>query len=593
MEVIYKRFAELWNSKDEDYNNKLLEELKNQIIFNTNDVRLYNIMPFYYNDILITLLTYSTNKDYVKEFIYLYTCRIDLLDEEFLNNMKTLGIRSIVNLEINNTLFKDNNKYKDIYTYLNNNLNQINSTLNIDFNFNNGYFVKDVSKVKEEYTIRKQISNTVRVPILEFIIKKLFKNEYNLSCNIQMDNLLTKTFFSTVYYSHNLDNLYVSKFINSDKTRYIELNFNKILSSKYVTRMICSEDNIIHYERALGDLKIIRLTQNLKNIIIQMIEGLDYIHSNKIRHLDIKPANFLYYPEGIVKYSDLANCSFTSYHNYQFTLQYRAPEDTHFYIKGYEYDIFSLGMTIYYLINGCNLMNIKTIDDDINLYYISLPGAENYYKKYVTYLNIKDLLKYKKSLDLNTSNPILTDLLKKMIHVDYRKRITLEEIKKHPYFDNYEFPIHNINEKVFYVDQRKCDVFKKSIKYIKKIELKFYTKNTIFTILQLLTRYTNYSYDIDKREILVCIYLAIRFNFKYKDTEPFSIEEIFDIDLNNNYIELILNKVFDNIIRYKFYSDTLDKKQFPDYKDIINSINSINLDQIITFDEYQKMILNL
>src|SRR5665648_74226 len=156
MKVIYKRFAELWNSKDDEFNNILLERLKNQIIFKPNDIKLYNTMPFYHNDILITLLTYATDKKYVKEFIYLYTCRKDLLDEEFLNNMKKQNLIS-------------------------------------------------------------QIS------------KRLF---------------ITSTNLSKLHYSKD-DNApegkldYVTKEIFSETGKLVEINSNRILESKYVTKMIC------------------------------------------------------------------------------------------------------------------------------------------------------------------------------------------------------------------------------------------------------------------------------------------------------------------------------------------------------------------
>ena len=178
----------------------------------------------------------------------------------------------------------------------------------------------------------------------------------------------------------------------SDKEKQNTLNEIRILAS-------LSHKNIIGYKDAFFDensktLNIVmeyaddgdmltKIKNNLKNnllyrenviwfFLVQILEGLNYLHENKIIHRDLKNANIFLTKDGTVKIGDL-NVSKITKKNEMATTQtgtpyYVAPEI--WMNKPYEYkcDIWSLGCILYEL---CRLKppfrgtNIKELRENI------------------------------------------------------------------------------------------------------------------------------------------------------------------------------------------------------------------------------------
>ena len=101
------------------------------------------------------------------------------------------------------------------------------------------------------------------------------------------------------------------------------------------------------------------------DVIIQVLNALEYTHSHKLIHRDIKPKNIFYFSNGIVKLGDYGiaineNAEFSSH--ILGSVHYLAPE----VYKGYPYsvrsDIYAVGITLFELITG----ELPFMEDDIN-----------------------------------------------------------------------------------------------------------------------------------------------------------------------------------------------------------------------------------
>lgn len=172
--------------------------------------------------------------------------------------------------------------------------------------------------------------------------------------------------------------------------------------------------------------------EQIKNIFTQVVSGVAFLHENSIVHQDLKPSNILMKSDGRALISD-----FGIGHSFQYaamvvgTPAYQAPEvidDSEMYdlsaenllagmgeeeeeknIPGEE-DVWSLGVTLYELV------------------FHDLPFYGGNVFEIVRSILMTDVLEPPSQCD-----PLLWDLISKMLTVDPKQRITVKEILQHPF----------------------------------------------------------------------------------------------------------------------------------------------------------------
>jgi serine/threonine protein kinase len=218
------------------------------------------------------------------------------------------------------------------------------------------------------------------------------------------------------------------------------------LHHPFINQILDSFETDTHFfivmEYVCGDLlsfirKRNKLSESSAKIIFkQIIEGLKYIHKKKIIHRDIKLDNILIDLTNTIKICDFGVSRKIEKGNLIYercgTPAYIAPE---IYAKvGYEgcqCDIWSAGITLYYILSGTLPFRGSNIQE---LEKIIINGE---------YEAISDVS--------NEAN----DIIKGMLRIDPKKRLTIDEILKHPW-------LHNVHVE----DRYKLNIFTEAEKRI-------------------------------------------------------------------------------------------------------------------------------
>ena len=109
-----------------------------------------------------------------------------------------------------------------------------------------------------------------------------------------------------------------------------------------------------------------------KDILIQLLKGLECVHNNKILHRDIKPENILVGKGNHVKITDfgLAQISLDSLITQKYSVigtpAYMSPEQVHGDPLSIQSDLFSLGITLLEMYTGKNLFIGNDTNETIN-----------------------------------------------------------------------------------------------------------------------------------------------------------------------------------------------------------------------------------
>jgi serine/threonine protein kinase len=308
-----------------------------------------------------------------------------------------------------------------------------------------------------------------------------------------------------------------------------------------------------------------KLSEKLCKIIFkQLIKGIKHIHNKNIVHRDIKLDNILLDLSNTVKICDFGVSKFIKdgdiMHEHCGTPAYIAPEI--FRDKGYEgfsCDVWSAGVTLYYMLSGYQPFK----GNDISEIQKSIMNGE--------FEKIKDVS--------NEAN----DLINKMLEINPKKRITIDQILNHPWIKNI-----NVN------NRKNLDLFTKTEKFLlSKYNVCYLNSDTEELIENFTVQNLNSVEEKEKKgntkSVILAPYNTYITNEGHNDYNDDDIEIRNDIcrykgqaQLSNIKYELSYNNEFDNGI-FKTQNKTIfnsaeDKKSTSIYNELLTEkTESLNL----------------
>lgn len=189
--------------------------------------------------------------------------------------------------------------------------------------------------------------------------------------------------------------------------------------------------------------------EKIKDLMWQILCGVDFLHSHRIVHRDMKPQNILVANNGTLKLADFGLARIYDFNalltSTVVTLWYRSPE----VLLGTSYatpvDIWSCGCIFAELFTRKPLFPGQYEVDQLAKIFSILgtpsetdwPEDSSVLRNSFSYSRPRDLQDLIPELDLEAK-----DLLEKMLHFDPKKRVTAAEALAHPYFAEYGLSPH-------------------------------------------------------------------------------------------------------------------------------------------------------
>lgn len=191
-------------------------------------------------------------------------------------------------------------------------------------------------------------------------------------------------------------------------------------------------------DAAIEDTKILKKWlkyngENIRNWLGQIIIGLQEIHSLNILHQDIKAGNILLHADEKIRIADFglaAICNPNVDSSWVGTKPYFPPERVFKKPVGFPADIFAVGMIIYFFYGEGNFPSYRDFKDPSQKKALEKMMQRNSTNAHTWSLRIE-------------AGKDLEDLYKRMTDPDPAKRITIPQIKEHPYFRKFDWKKHS------------------------------------------------------------------------------------------------------------------------------------------------------
>ena len=178
-----------------------------------------------------------------------------------------------------------------------------------------------------------------------------------------------------------------------------------------------SNGNLFHYIRKYKGLN----ENKTFSLFIQVVNAINFMHSNDLIHRDIKPENILIFENNIIKLCDFGWCVKLEGHQrgtFCGTTEYMSPELVNHQVYGKEIDVWSLGILLYEMIHGYS------------------PFRPNKPK-----FNEKDVMENIKNHNLIFGKTVSDECKRLIYHLldpDINKRYTVEDIYNSDFVKKYE-----------------------------------------------------------------------------------------------------------------------------------------------------------
>ncbi|KAL0491209.1 calmodulin dependent protein kinase kinase [Acrasis kona] len=198
--------------------------------------------------------------------------------------------------------------------------------------------------------------------------------------------------------------------------------------------------------------------EKTKKYLRDIIRGLEYLHSNKVIHRDIKPENLLVDENDNIKLTDFGVSHMFDgdndiLHTSAGTPAFLSPEACSVgYYRGKPADIWATGVTIYVMLFGRVPFNGDSV------------------------LDIYNSILYEKPVYPPYTDPLVVDLLDRLLCKNPEDRITLQQLKQHPWITNngsspMEPAIEGIDHRITLKDINEAISEGRSMKMIDKLRI--------------------------------------------------------------------------------------------------------------------------
>jgi protein kinase A len=208
---------------------------------------------------------------------------------------------------------------------------------------------------------------------------------------------------------------YIGKKYKKENLYKNERNILNKLTHDNIVRMLYSDDEqrfiVFEYIHGQTLLKLMRRHRKTvyKKHLIQLIHTLKYIHTKNVIYCDLKPDNVIIQNDGRVKLIDFdRSLNMDAWCSYGYSLDYASAESRH-ELPRIASDVWSLGILLYEMYTGRTPFEKYTSSDTKHAIKLG----------HIDFTVIKD--------------PVLFDLLTKMLNKDHTKRPTLDEVLNHAY----------------------------------------------------------------------------------------------------------------------------------------------------------------